>query len=76
MKKSLLLSFDLIGKIGISVCLPLIAFGLLGRFLDKKFDTNPYLFLLGLASATLVICFIIKNIVKTTLREFEENQKK
>jgi len=75
MKKILLFSFSFIGKIGFSVAIPLVAFGLIGRWLDKKFDTAPYLFLLGLAIATIIVYFILRKIVKETIKEFEKMNK-
>jgi F0F1-type ATP synthase assembly protein I len=76
MKKTLLFSFGLIGQIGFSTAIPLVVLGLLGRYLDKKFQTSPYLFLVGLALATVIIYFIIREIVKKALAEYENINKK
>lgn len=76
MKKSLLFSFGLIGQIGFSTAIPLVVLGLLGRYLDGRFQTSPYLFLIGLALATVIVYLVIKEIVKKALKEFEEINKK
>ena len=76
MKKTLLFSFGLIGQIGFSTAIPLVVLGLLGRYLDKRFGSGPYLFLLGLALATVAVYFVIREIVRRTLEEFEEINEK
>ena len=75
MKKTLLFSFGLIGQIGFSTAIPLVVLGLLGRYLDNKFHTSPYLFLLGLALATIAIYFILRDIVRRALKEFSKLNK-
>lgn len=64
MKKSLIFSFSLIGQIGFATAMPLVVFGLLGRYLDKKYHTSPWLFLFGLVIATIQVYFYLRNIVK------------
>ena len=64
MKKNLVFAFALIGQIGLATSLPLVIFGLLGRYLDRKFGTSPYLFLLGLLIATIQIFFYLRKIVE------------
>lgn len=64
MKKSLIFSFSLIGQIGLATSLPLVAFGLLGRYLDKQYSTSPWLFLVGLLIATFQIYFYLRSIVR------------
>lgn len=64
MKKSLLFSFSLIGQIGFATALPLVVFGLLGRYLDKKYHTSPWLFLVGLIVASVQVYFYLRSIVK------------
>jgi hypothetical protein len=75
MKKSLIFAFGLIGQIGFSVAVPLVALGLLGRLLDKRFGSSPYLFLLGLALATVFIFFYLKGLVKKAIKDFNKLDK-
>ena len=75
MKKSLLFSFNLIGTIGFATAVPLAGLGLLGRYLDRHFDTSPYLMLTGMAIATVLIYFVLKQIVRDAIRDFEKLNK-
>lgn len=75
MKKSLLFSFGLIGTIGFATALPLVAFGLFGRYLDRNFGTSPFLFLIGLVIATVIVYFSVKQIVKDAVKNFEKLNK-
>jgi len=75
MKKSLLFSFGLIGQIGFATAIPLVVFGLLGRYLDTKFGTAPYLFLSGLGIATIIVYFTLRRLVKKAIEEFDKLNK-
>jgi len=75
MKKSLFFAFSLIGSIGFATAIPLVVFGLIGRLLDNKFGTSPYLFLAGLAIGTVVVYFVLKKIVKDAIKDFEKTNK-
>ena len=68
LKESIFFSFSLIGQIGFATALPLVVFGLLGRYLDRKLGTSPYLLLLGFLIATLQIYFYIRAIVKKAMK--------
>ncbi len=70
LKKNVIFSFSLIGQVGFATALPLVIFGLLGRYFDNKFETSPYLFLLGLLIATIQIYFYIRGIVKNAMKDF------
>lgn len=70
LKKSIVFSFSLIGQIGFATAIPLVVFGLLGRYLDGKFGTTPYLFLVGIAVATIQIYFYIRSIVQRVIKNF------
>jgi len=70
LSKSLIFSFSLIGQIGFSTAIPLVTLGLIGRYLDKKFGSDPYLLLTGLAIATVLIYFILRKIVSKALKSF------
>lgn len=66
----MIFSFSLIGQIGFATALPLVIFGLLGRYLDDKWGTSPYLFLLGILIATVQIYFYIRGIAKNATDQF------
>jgi F0F1-type ATP synthase assembly protein I len=48
--EALKLAWDL----GYIIAIPLIGFALLGRWLDRKFDTSPWLLLAGMALAMII----------------------
>ncbi|MBI4092534.1 MAG: AtpZ/AtpI family protein [Candidatus Kerfeldbacteria bacterium] len=59
---------------GIIVVVPLVALGVLGRFLDKRLNTSPWLFLGGailaiIISTILVVVRLNAIIAKTTNRK-------
>lgn len=72
MKKSLFFAFGMIGQIGFVTAIPLVALALLGRYLDRHFGTDPYLFLSGILVATIMIYFILKKIIKDTISTFNK----
>lgn len=75
MKKSLLFSFGLIGQIGFTTAIPLVALGLLGRYLDRHFDSAPYLFLSGLVLATVIVYFSLRKLVQDAIGKFNQLDK-
>ena len=75
-KESLIFSLSLLGQIGLSTAIPLVALGLGGRYLDHRFGTTPYLFLLGLLVATVIIFFTLKKIVKEATASFNKMNEK
>lgn len=72
MKKTLFFAFGLIGQIGFATAIPLVVFGLLGRYLDKQLGTSPYLTVAGFIAATPIVYFTIRKIVKDAMKEFEK----
>jgi len=41
-------------ELGYTITIPLVALALLGRFLDKKMETSPWIFLGGILLAVIV----------------------
>ncbi len=74
MKKSLVFSLSFIGSIGFATALPLVIFALLGRFFDRMFNSSPYLLLTGIATATVIIFFILRKIVREASEKIKEIQ--
>lgn len=64
MKKSLVFSFSLIGQIGFATALPLVVFGILGRYLDRIYQSGHLFFGIGLILATIMVFFYLKQIIK------------
>jgi thiol:disulfide interchange protein len=69
MKKSLLFSLSLFGQIGFGVAIPLVVFGLLGRYLDSKFNTGHTLVIIGIVLAVVVTFFYLRKIVKEAIEQ-------
>jgi membrane protease YdiL (CAAX protease family) len=65
--RTLLFSLSLFGQIGFGVAIPLVGLGLLGRYLDKKFDTGYTLFLIGIGLAVVITFFYLKKIIKEAI---------
>lgn len=63
LKNSLIFSFSLIGQVGFATALPLVIFGILGRYLDKIYNTGHWFFFAGLLIATIQVFFYLRYIV-------------
>ena len=46
-------------ELGYSIVLPLVIFAFCGRFLDKQFDTSPWLFLGGILFSIIVTSIVV-----------------
>ncbi len=52
-------ALSLAWSLGYSIALPLVAFGLLGRWLDNVFGTSPWLLLIGIFFAVTVSSWLV-----------------
>ncbi|MEI6499039.1 MAG: AtpZ/AtpI family protein [bacterium] len=75
MKSSLIFSFTLIGKVGLTTAIPLVAFAFIGRYFDQKIGHGHYFLLLGMAFATIIVYFSIKKLVKEAIEKFDNLNK-
>ena len=64
MKKELLFALSFVGTVGIATALPIVVFGLLGRYLDRHFDTSPKIFIVCVALALVTTYFILRKLVR------------
>lgn len=69
MKKALLFSLSLFGQIGFGVAVPLVGLGLLGRYLDQRYNTGHVLVIAGIILATVIIFFYLKRVVKEAIEQ-------
>lgn len=53
-KKQLASGLQLAWELGYLIAIPLVVFALLGRILDRKFDTSPWILLAGIFLALVV----------------------
>lgn len=52
-------ALSLAWELGYSIALPLVVFALIGRWLDKKLETSPWLFLLGIVLAVSISSYLV-----------------
>lgn len=75
MKKSLVFSLSLLGYVGIATATPAVLLGLLGRYLDRYFNSSPK-FLIGLMVLALVMSLlIIKRIAEKAAKSLDDMDK-
>ena len=68
-------TLKLLGDLGFIIAIPLVVLGLLGRFLDKKFNSSPWLLLAGLfISLVISSIYIYKKTLELT-KQMEEASK-
>ncbi len=53
-KSSTWFALGLVWQLGYTIAIPLVVFGLLGRFLDRKFGTSPLLLLAGILLSLII----------------------
>ncbi len=60
-------ALDLALNLGFTIAVPLVGFALLGRWLDRRLDTSPWLFLggamLAIATSTTILITRFKRIL-------------
>jgi len=59
----------LVGQIGYLIAIPAFLFGFGGAWLDKRFNTSPWLMVMGLALALTVSILAVYRIVKPLLEQ-------
>jgi F0F1-type ATP synthase assembly protein I len=59
MKNSTALAISFAWELGYSIAIPLVALALGGRFLDRRFDTDPFLFLTGVVLSIFISTLIV-----------------
>lgn len=70
-------TISLAWQLGYSIAIPLIALALLGRFLDKKFETSPWLLLVGIFLSLITSTFLVySKTIKILGQEAGDNDKK
>lgn len=46
-------------ELGYSIAVPLVGLALVGRFLDKKFESSPWFLLIGILISILISSYLI-----------------
>ncbi len=69
-------ALGLVFELGYLIVIPLLLFGLGGRWLDRRFGTTPWLFLGGMAMAVLVTTVFLVRKFSQLLRDLEKETPK
>lgn len=57
--------FSLVFELGYTIAIPIVVLGLIGRLLDKKFDSSPILLLAGILLSIIISSIgIYKKVMK------------
>lgn len=57
--------YSLVFEVGYTIAIPLVLFAIAGRYLDKTFETSPWLLLSGIVLSIFVSSFIVyKKVIK------------
>lgn len=62
-------------QMGYTIALPLIGFALLGRFLDNKLGTTPWLLIIGAVLAILTSTFLLVSRFRSILDKMNQPPK-
>lgn len=60
-------SFKLVGQLGFEIAIPLVAFALGGRWVDKYLNTSPLFLLLGMSISVVLTTFLVARRIKRLL---------
>jgi len=63
-------------QLGYTIAIPLVVLALFGRFLDKKFDTSPWLLLTGIILSLLITSWLIYLKIAKIMNELSKCEKK
>jgi len=68
--------WELAWGLGFQIAIPLVIFALLGRVLDNKFNTGPWLLLLGVLIAIVVTSLLVYKKVNGIMSDLNEDMHK
>jgi len=60
--------FSLAMELGFLIAIPLVVLAMLGKFLDNKLETSPWLFLAGICISILITTYLV---YKKTISVFD-----
>ncbi len=69
-------SLSLAFQLGYTIAIPLVVLALLGRFLDKKFDTSPWLLLAGILLSLMITSWMIYIKISKIIADLGKCEKK
>lgn len=69
-------ALSLAWELGYTIAIPIVIFALLGRFLDKKLGTSPFLLLAGIFLSLIITTIGITKKTMKVMKELENESKK
>jgi len=69
-------SLSLAFQLGYTIAIPLVVLALVGRFLDKKFDTSPWLLLAGVLLSLVITSWAIYFKISKIFKELNKCERK
>lgn len=76
-RKYWVFALRIIGDFGVTIAVPIVAFALLGKWLDGRFGTRPYLLIVGFVLAAIISGRLIYTKAKRLGKEYQSlDQKK
>ena len=57
---------------GFATAVPVVALGLLGRYLDNRYQTSPKFLIILLVLSVIIVFFTLKKIVKEAIENFKK----
>lgn len=70
-KRYMLLAVRIMGEFGASIAIPVVVLALLGKHLDARFGTTPYLRVSGFVLAALITAAIVRKRAYDFGKEYE-----
>jgi predicted permease len=70
-RRYIMLAMRIMGDFGLSIALPVVAFAMIGKRLDAKYGTSPWLIILGFALAAMLSGYLIWKKAKRYGRDYE-----
>ncbi|MBI5728650.1 MAG: AtpZ/AtpI family protein [Candidatus Magasanikbacteria bacterium] len=67
-----LFALKIVGDFGATISIPIVALALLGKYLDERWQTGPWLLILGFALSLLISGKIIYRKAKKYGREYQK----
>ncbi len=61
-------------QLGYNITIPLIVLALIGRILDKKFNSSPYLFMVSILLSIIISSYIVYFKASKTIKKISESK--
>ncbi|MBU1180128.1 AtpZ/AtpI family protein [Patescibacteria group bacterium] len=75
-KSGLWQALSLAGQLGYTIAIPLVALALIGRFLDKKYNSSPWFLLAGILVSLIITSIWVWKKSMSIMAEMDKELKK